>query len=206
MADWAHLFFQARLHAAHEPGFLAVRHLELVALNGGHVGFCINLGIDMATPAGREAANFHAALIIFCWELCQQGLGHLPYHPAPFNHGPMGPIAAGPPEDFIAPPAHDPPVPPADEDFVEIVGGVHPVHGPWAVDHDFVEIVGGFDPVHGPWVEGPGEDVPNQDGQLLDVAGGGEGNGDGELPLQGMEDGELPDPNDWDFDINLFLQ
>jgi hypothetical protein len=204
MADWANLFFQARLHAAHEPGFLAVRHLELVALNGGHVGFCLNLGIDMATPAGREAASFHAALIIFCWELCQQGLGHIPYHPAPFNHGPMGPIAVGPPEGLVVPPVNNQPAPPVDNDFVEIIGGVHPVHGPWAVDHDFVEIVGGFDPVHGPWVEGPGEDAPNQDGQLFGDVG--EEIGEDGLLLQGEGEEDLPDLNDWDFDVNLFFQ
>jgi hypothetical protein len=154
MADWANLFFQARLHAANEPGFLAIRHLELVTLNGGHVGFCLNLGLNLATPAGRDAANFHAALIIFCWELCQQGLGNIPYHPAPFNHGPMGPVAAGPVNGPAAGlPEEQGGVAPPEDDFVEIIGGVHPVHGPWVVDHDFVEIIGGVHPVHGPWVE-----------------------------------------------------
>jgi hypothetical protein len=172
MADWANLNFQARLHAANEPGFLAVRHLELVALNGGHLGFCLNLGIDLVTPAGREAASFHAALIMFCWELCQQGIGHLPYHPAPWNMGPMGPIAAGP----VNGPAGGPlggqaEAAPPDDDFVEIIGGVDPVHGPWVVDHDFVEIVGGFDPVHGPWVEGQGEVAPNPEQQPIEDVG-----------------------------------
>jgi hypothetical protein len=200
MANWAQLNFQARLHAANEPGFLATRHLELVALNGGHLGFCINLGIDLATPAGQEAANFHAALVMFCWELCAMGVGHLPYQPAPFNHGPQGPIIEG----HQAPAAQDPPAPPVDNDFVEIIGGVHPIHGPWLVDHDFVEVIGGFDPINGPWVEGPGEEAPNQDGQNHgDVA---EGEGDGGLLLQGEGDGDLPDLNEWDFDINLFFQ
>jgi hypothetical protein len=157
MADWANLYFQARLHAAHEPGFLAVRHLELVALNGGHVGFCLNLGINLATPVGREAANFHAALIIFCHELCAMGVGHLPYHPAPHNVGPQGPLVVDAPQV----PAGDN-HPEVDQDFVEVIGGVHPVHGPWVVDHDFVEIIGGVDPVHGPWVEG-GPPVANMD-------------------------------------------
>jgi hypothetical protein len=193
MADWGNLHFQARLHAAHEPGFLAIRHLELVALNGGHLGFCINLGLDLATPVGREAASFQAALIMFCWELCQQGVGHLPYHPAPFNHGPLGPIAAGAPND---PPAHNPPAPPVDNDFVEIVGGVHPVHGPWVVDHDFVEIVGGFDPVHGPWVEGQAEGAPVPEQQPNNEAGQGH-----IVPQELLE----WDP-DLDFDLNLLLQ
>jgi hypothetical protein len=159
MADWANLNFQARLHAANEPGFLAVRHLELVALNGGHLGFCLNLGINLATPAGREAASFHAALIMFCWELCSMGIGHLPYHPAPHNIGPQGPLVADPQvvPEMVAPQAPD-----VDHDFVEVVGGVHPIHGPWVVDHDFVEIIGGFDPVHGPWVEGPEQAVVNE--------------------------------------------
>jgi hypothetical protein len=191
MADWANLFFQARLHAAHEPGFLATRHLELVALNGGHVGFCLNLGLNLATPAGREAANFHAALIIFCWELCQQGVGHLPYHPAPHNFGPLGPIAAGPP---VVPDAVILPAPAEDQDFVEVIGGVHPINGPWVVDHDFVEVIGGFDPIHGPWVEGQGEDVPNQEQQpdLDDI----------ENLLNNVDPGDLIDWNG-DFDVDM---
>jgi hypothetical protein len=153
-----------------EPGFLAIHHLEVVALHGGHLGYCLNLGINLATPAGQEAANFQAALILFCWELCHLGVGHLPYQPAPFNVGPPGPHAAAAPEA----PA-DANIPPADEDFVEIIGGVHPIHGPWVVDHDFVEIIGGVHPVHGPWVEGaPLADVgeqPNQEdfGNLLEL-------------------------------------
>jgi hypothetical protein len=191
MANWGNLHFQARLHAAHEPGFLATRHLELVALNGGHLGFCLNLGLDMATPEGREAASFQAALIMFCWELCQLGVGHLPYQPAPFNHGPLGPIAVEAPE---LPPAHDAAAPVADNDFVEIVGGVHPVHGPWVVDHDFVEVIGGFHPVHGPWVEGPGEVVPNQEPQpeLADF----------EELINDVDPGDLIDWNA-DFDVDL---
>jgi hypothetical protein len=191
MANWPQLHFQARLHAAHEPGFLAARHLELVTLNGGHLGFCLNLGINLDTPAGREAANFQAALIMFCWELCQQGVGHLPYNPAPPNHGPMGPIAAA------GPVAQDLPAPPVDNDFVEIIGGVHPIHGPWVVDHDFVEIIGGVDPIHGPWVEGPGEVQPEV-----------------QLPNVGLDDvglilgADLGDDIDWnvDFDLDLLNQ
>jgi hypothetical protein len=153
--EWADLHYRARLHAATEPGFLAVRHLEMVTLRGGHLGFCLALGLDLATPAGRAAANFHAALIMFCHDLCAQGIGHLPYNPAPLNLGPMGPIAAGPAEGPGGVPGGQGNAPPeVDHDFVEIVGGVDPVHGPWVVDHDFVEVIGGVDPVHGPWVEG----------------------------------------------------
>jgi hypothetical protein len=196
MANWAQLHFQARMHAAHEPGFLATRHLELVALNGGHLGFCLNLGINLETPEGREAASFQAALIMFCWELCQQGLGHLPYHPAPPNHGPMGLVAA------VGPAAQDPPAPPEDNDFVEIIRGVHPIHGPWVVDHDFVEVLGGIHPFHGPWVEGPGEAVA-QPGEQLPNAGM------ADLPnLDLAFDDELGDPVDWnvDFDLDLLNQ
>jgi hypothetical protein len=196
MADWANLSFQARLHAANEPGFLAVRHLELVALNGGHLGFCLNLGINLATPAGQEAASFHAALIMLCWELCHMGVGHLPYHPAPFNHGPMGPIDAAAP---AAPPAHDPPAPPVDDGFVEIVGGVHPVHGPWVVDHDFVEVLGGVHPIHGPWVEAPGEAVAPPEEPAPNA-------GLDDFPELGLNlDGIPDDLIDWngDFDVDL---
>jgi hypothetical protein len=154
--EWANLHYRARLHAATEPGFLAVRHLERVTLYGGHLGFCLALGMDLASPEGRAAVNFHAALIMFCQDLCAQGVGHLPYNPAPLNQGPMGPVAgpaAGPPGDAPGGQGGAPP-PNADDDFVEVIGGVDPVHGPWAVDNDFVEVIGGVDPVHGPWVEG----------------------------------------------------
>jgi hypothetical protein len=191
MANWGQLHFQARLHAAHEPGFIATRHLELVALNGGHLGFCLNLGINMATPEGRDAASFQAALILFCWDLCQQGVGHLPYNPAPFNHGPQGPIAVDPP---VVPAAVVPPAPAEDIDFVEVIGGIHPIHGPWVVDHDFVEVIGGFDPIHGPWVEGQEEVVPNQEEQpaLADI----------EDLLVNVDPGDLIDWNG-DFDVDM---
>jgi hypothetical protein len=157
MAHWEALHFRARQHAATVPGFRAVQHLELVTLHGGHLSFCLALGLDMATPEGRAAADFHAALIMFCRDLCAQGVGHLPYNPAPLNIGPLGPIVVGPagggPGDAPAGPGGAPP-PDVDHDFVEVVGGVHPVHGPWAVDNDFVQIIGGVHPVHGPWVEG----------------------------------------------------
>jgi hypothetical protein len=39
-----------------------------------------------------------------------------------------------------------------DNDFVEVIGGVHPIHGPWVVDHDFVEVIGGIHP-YCQWVE-----------------------------------------------------
>jgi hypothetical protein len=157
MADWAHLHFRARQHAATEPGFRAIRHLEMVNLHGGHLGFCVALGINLATPAGRAAADFHAALILFCFDLCAQGVGHMQYNPAPLNLGPIGPVADAPgggaPGGGPGGPGN---VPPADidHDFVEIVGGVDPVNGPWVEDHDFVEIIGGIHPVLGPWVEG----------------------------------------------------
>jgi hypothetical protein len=160
MADWADLHFRARVHAANEPGFLAAQFLEFVNLHGGHLGLCINLGLDLATPAGRESANFYAALILFCYDLCALGVGHLPYHPAPHNGGNPGPAAAAAPAVPV-----DANPPQEDGDFVEIIGGVHPVHGPWVVDHDFVEVIGGVHPVHGPWVEGNAPDapmVPNQ--------------------------------------------
>jgi hypothetical protein len=181
MVNWPLVHFQARLHAATEPGFLAIRHLEVVALNGGHLGYCLNLGINLNTPEGQEAANFQAALIMFCWELCSQGVGHVPYQPVPLNLGPLGPIVAGAPG---VPPANHPPAPPEDNDFVEIIGGVHPVHGPWVVDHDFVEVLGGVHPVHGPWVEGapPVDNLEQQPNQ-------GDGGG---LPII-----------DFDFDLDL---
>jgi hypothetical protein len=165
MADWAHLHFRARQHAATEPGFLAIRHLEMVNLHGGHLGFCVALGVNLGTPAGRATADFHAALIMFCSDLCAQGVGHLPYNPAPLNQGPMGPIGAGPAGGGPDVPGNQggvPPPPDDDHDFVEVIGGVHPIHGPWAVDNDFVEVIGGVHPVHGPWVEG---------GPLVDGAG-----------------------------------
>jgi hypothetical protein len=152
MVNWPDLHFRARAYAATEPGFLATRFLELVNMNGGHVTFCLNLGLDLATPAGEDAANFYAALIMLCRDLCAMGVGHLPFNPAPPNVGPLGPVAAGAPVVAGAPGVVNPP--PEDGDFVEIIGGVHPVHGPWVVDHDFVEIIGGVHPVHGPWVEG----------------------------------------------------
>lgn len=113
-------------------------------------------------------------------------MGHLPYNPAPFNAGPQGPNAAAAPEAPVN--AH---IPPADEDFVEIIGGVHPINGPWVVDHDFVEIIGGVHPILGPWVEGapPVNDPEVQPNQ--------------ELNLDGLL-GDLPDPPiDFDFDLDL---
>jgi hypothetical protein len=142
-----------------EPGFLAVRHLELVNLNGGHLGFCLNLGINLATPEGQAAATFQAALIMLCHDLCAQGIGHLPYRPAPPNVGPLGPIVAAAAAQEVPVQAN---LPDVDGDFVEIIGGVDPVHGPWIVDHDFVEIVGGVHPILGPWVEGPEEAAVNE--------------------------------------------
>jgi hypothetical protein len=156
MADWAHLHFRARQHAATEPGFRAARHLEMVNLHGGHLGFCVALGLNLATPAGRAAADFHAALILLCYDLCAQGVGHIQYNPAPLNVGPLGPVGGpggGAPGGGHGGPDNGPPAD-VDHDFVEVVGGVHPIHGPWVVDNDFVEIVGGVHPVHGPWVEG----------------------------------------------------
>jgi hypothetical protein len=167
--EWANLHYRARLHAATEPGFLAVRHLEMVTLHGGHLGFCMALGLDLATPEGRAAMNFHAALIIFCYDLCSRGVGHLPYNPAPLN---QGFVAAGPAGE---PPGNAPggqggaPPPNVDDDFVEVIGGVDPVHGPWAVDNDFVEVIGGIDPIHGPWVEG-GFPAPNMFFDLDELA------------------------------------
>jgi hypothetical protein len=170
--EWANLHYRARLHAATEPGFLAVRYLETVSLHGGHLGFCLALGLDLASPEGRAATNFHAALIMFCHDLCAQGVGHLPYNPAPLNVGPLGPIVAGPAEGGPGDaPAGGAPLPDVDHDFVEVIGGVHPIHGPWVVDNDFVEIVGGVHPVHGPWVEGAplvGGGLLPEDVQLID--------------------------------------
>jgi hypothetical protein len=160
MANWPDLMFRARVFAANEPGFLANNFLELVALNGGPLGYSLNIGVNIATPEGRATADFHAALALFCYQLRDLGVGHLPFQPAPQNNvvGPMVANVPGVPAG-AAPPA-------AADDFVEIVGGVHPVHGPWVVDHDFVEVLGGVHPVHGPWVEGqapvPADMVPNQ--------------------------------------------
>jgi hypothetical protein len=194
MVNWPNLHFQARLHAAHEPGFLATRHLELVALNGGHLGFCLNLGIDLATPQGQEAASFQAALIMLCHELCSLGIGHLPYQPAPHNVGPLGPIAA------VAPVVPAAPEAPVDNDFVEVIGGVHPIHGPWVVDHDFVEVLGGVHPIHGPWVEAPVEAVVPPEEQLPNA---------GLLDLPDLNfDANPDDLIDWnlDFDLDLLNQ
>jgi hypothetical protein len=195
MVNWAAVHFQARLHAAVEPGFLAIRHLELVTLNGGHLGYCLQLGINLATPEGQEAAAFQLALISFCYELCAQGVGHLQYNPVPNNLGPHGPQAA------VAPVAPVIPGPPVDHDFVEIIGGVHPVHGPWVEDHDFVEILGGVHPIHGPWVEAPGGAVPPP-GEPAPNAGL------DDFPELGLDlDEELGDPiGDLDFDLNLLNQ
>jgi hypothetical protein len=140
--------FRARVFAANEPGFLANNFLELVALNGGPLGYSLNIGVNLATPEGRSTADFHAALALFCYQLRDLGVGHLPYHPAPQNNV-GGLVAANAP---VAPAGAAPPA--VDADFVEIIGGVHPVHGPWVVDHDFVEVLGGVHPIHGPWVEG----------------------------------------------------
>jgi hypothetical protein len=196
MVNWVAVHFQARLHAAVEPGFLASRHLELVTLNGGHLGYCLQLGINLATPEGQEAAAFQLALMLFCYELCAQGVGHLPYNPAPPNVGPHGPHGVAVPVAPVAPAAPEPPV---DQDFVEIIGGVHPVHGPWVVDHDFVEILGGVHPIHGPWVEGPGE-VADQPGEQLPNIGL------DDLPDLGLN-ADPEDDIDWnadlDFDMNL---
>jgi hypothetical protein len=172
--EWANLHYRARHHAATEPGFLAVQHLERVALYGGHLGYCLALGLDLATPEGRAAVNFHAALIMFCYDLCAQGVGHLTYNPAPLNVGPLGLIGAGPAGGGPGAPGNQggvPPPPNDDHDFVEVVGGVHPIHGPWAVDNDFVEVIGGVHPVHGPWVEGGplvGAGLLPEDVQLID--------------------------------------
>jgi hypothetical protein len=197
MANWPDLMFRARVFAANEPGFLANTFLELVALNGGPLGYSLNIGVNIATPEGRATADFHAALAIFCYQLRDLGVGHLPYHPAP-NNG-AGPILAN---AQWAPAGPDPPA--ADADFVEIVGGVHPIHGPWVVDHDCVEILGGIHPIHGPWVEGPGEQPANAG--LNDLPDLGPGfNMDllqpGEQPNQDAG-GELP-VLDFDFDLNL---
>jgi hypothetical protein len=188
MVNWVAIHFQARLHAAAEPGFLATQHLELVTLHGGHIGYCLQLGINLATPEGQEAAAFQLALMLFCHELCAQGVGHLPYNPAPLNVGPLGPNLAAVPMGPVVPPAPAAPVnpePPVDNDFVEIIGGVHPIHGPWVVDHDFVEIIGGFDPIHGPWVEAPGVPQPEE-----------------QPPNAGLNDFPAIDL-DFEFDLNL---
>jgi hypothetical protein len=194
MANWPDLMFRARVFAANEPGFLANNFLELVSLNGGPLGYTLNIGVDLATPEGRAMADFHAALALFCYQLRDLGVGHLPYHPVPLN---IGAVPVNVPGPHPGPDAQA-----ADADFVEIIGGVHPVHGPWLVDHDFVEIIGGVDPIHGPWVEGPGGPVA-QPGE--------------QFPNAGLED--LPnldldfedDPAnlvDWeaDFDIDLLNQ
>jgi hypothetical protein len=214
MANWPDLMFRARVFAANEPGFLANQFLELVALNGGPLGYSLNVGVNLATPEGRAMADFHAALALFCYQLRDLGVGHLPFQPVAQNNvaGPVVPDAPGAPGG-AAPPA-------ADDNFVEIIGGVHPVHGPWVVDHDFVEIIGGVHPVHGPWVEGE-PPAANMDFDIpaagFDALAGGllqqpnqddgdNGQENNVMPLQGMEDGELPNLEDWDFDINLFLQ
>jgi hypothetical protein len=194
MANWPDLMFRARVFAATEPGFLANHFLELVALNGGPLGYSLNLGVNLATPEGRGTADFHAALALFCYQLRDLGVGHIPFNPAP--HHP-DPLIAGP--DIVAgnaaaavpgggPPPHEDQ---EDHDFVEIIGGVDPVHGPWLVDHDFVEIVGGVHPILGPWVEGP--DVAVLDNQPVEDI----------LPMDGLADMELEDIPNWDPDLNF---
>jgi hypothetical protein len=188
MANWPDLMFRARVFAANEPGFLANHFLELVALNGGPLGYSLNIGVNIATPEGRATADFHAALALFCYQLRDLGVGHVPFQPVPLNPG-VAPNVANAQGAQGAPAGPDPPV--VDGDFVEIVGGVHPIHGPWVVDHDFVEIIGGFDPVHGPWVEGPGEEGAAQPEEQLPNA-----------DLGGL--GDLPDFDlDFEFDLNL---
>jgi hypothetical protein len=81
--------------------------------------------------------------------------------------------------------------PDVDNDFVEIIGGVDPVHGPWLVDHDFVEIVGGVHPILGPWVEGQEEAAP--DNQPIED----------DFPMDGLVGDLLEDIPDWDPNLNF---
>jgi hypothetical protein len=148
--------FWARMFAATEPGFLANQHIEVVNLNGGHLGYCLAIGLNFATPEGRDAVNYQAALLIFCYQLRDLGVGHIPFNPAPHHPDPAGPGAM---QGGLAGDAHDVPANagqgPVDHDFVQILGGVHPVFGAWVEpEEEEVVIVGGVHPVHGPWVEG----------------------------------------------------
>jgi hypothetical protein len=117
MAHIPRLELAARHHTANTPGFIPSQYVATVQLNGGLTAFIINMGHDIRTQRGEEAANFMHALYTFCLERCALGLGDAQYDPFPFNgvppqHAPnLGGMAGGqqgaPAQD--APPAqgHD---------------------------------------------------------------------------------------------------
>jgi hypothetical protein len=78
----------ARHHAATTPGFIPADFVALVRLNGGPVGYTVNMGHNIYTQRGEEAANLFDALFKFSMELCIMGLGEQPYNPFPANVGP----------------------------------------------------------------------------------------------------------------------
>jgi hypothetical protein len=142
MADWPDLHFRARLYAANDPDFIPEGFLQLVNLNGGHVGLCQVLELDPHDPAGQDRANFFAALIILCYELCAQGRGDVPYVPVPLivlpQVAPEGGGAVNQPLGQVGDQAIDQEVQinaDGHEDDVEIIGGFHPDYGPWLEDN-----------------------------------------------------------------------
>jgi hypothetical protein len=170
MANWPDLMFRARMFVATEPGFLANQHIEMVNLNGGHLGYCLAIGLNLATPEGRNAADYHAALLMFCYQLRDLGVGHLPFDPAP--HHPVPPVGGpgGAPGGPVGPVPGGPvgPVPEIDQDFVQILGGVHPIFGAWVEpEEEEVIVIGGVHPLHGPWVEG--EQLPPGGDNIDDI-------------------------------------
>jgi hypothetical protein len=199
MANWPDLMFRARVFAANEPGFLANHFLELVALNGGPLGYSLNTGVNLATPEGRSTADFHAALALFCYQLRDLGVGHLPFNPALNHPAPLVPGPGGPADPVVGGPA-GPDEGHVDHDFVQVLGGVHPVFGAWVEpEEEEVIIVGGVHPIHGPWVEGQ-QIPPNHHGmdnlidELWEQLFGDEGelNGDQEA-INEEQENNVPD-------------
>jgi hypothetical protein len=197
MANWPDLMFRARVFAANEPGFLANTFLELVALNGGPLGYSLNTGVNLATPEGRSTADFHAALALFCYQLRDLGVGHLPFNPAPHHPGPLVAGLGGPADPVPGGPAvpNDDHV---DHDFVQVLGGIHPIFGAWVEpEEEEVVVVGGIHPIHGPWIEGEqlppgGVDIDNLIDGLLEDLFGQENVGDQE-PVNEEQEDNLPD-------------
>jgi hypothetical protein len=197
MANWPELMFRARMFVATEPGFLANQHIEVVNLNGGHLGYCLAIGVNLATPEGRGNADYQAALLMFCYQLRDLGVGHLPFNPAP-NH-PVPPAGLGAPGGPVGPVFGDPAGPEVavDHDFVQILGGVHPVFGAWVEpEEEEVIVVGGVHPIHGPWIEGEqlpvgGDDIDNLVNEVLEELFGHEDHG-GQEPVNEEQEDNVP--------------
>jgi hypothetical protein len=62
--------------------------VALIQINGGPVGYTINMGHNIFNQRGEEAANLYDAVYKFSLERCAMGLGDQPYNPFPANAGP----------------------------------------------------------------------------------------------------------------------